>query len=138
MSLNTDPKDDRIQELETDLQCISDQVEEECAKALESIGVTDVPDGGGQPDYLLPSIVGQTLQILLDKIEEHHSREQRVISEEMASGRLLAERDALKASALNMVANAGDEKDGGSAAQYIIRDALRRCGMINALLGGKV
>ncbi len=48
-----------------------------------------------------------------------------------------AERDALKAAAMNMIANAGDEKDGGSAAQYIIRDALRRCGMYDALLGEK-
>jgi hypothetical protein len=84
----------RIAELEADIQAIHDQTTDECYDALKKVGIDDEPDGGGQPDYLLPSIVGQTLCLLSEKLDEFRGREQRVISEEMASGRLLAERDA--------------------------------------------
>lgn len=56
----------RISELEEERQEIHDLVVEACYDALEDAGIADRPDGGGQPDYLLPSIVSSTLDRLFD------------------------------------------------------------------------
>lgn len=59
----------RIKELEAEHQEIHDQVVEVCYDALEDAGITDQPDGGGQPDYILPAIVSATLNRLADKYD---------------------------------------------------------------------
>lgn len=56
----------RINEMEEEHQEIHDQVVEACYDALEDAGIAEQPDGGGQPDYILPAIVAKTLLLLAE------------------------------------------------------------------------
>lgn len=38
-----------------------------CYRALESMGITERPDGGGQPDYLLPAIVSMSINLIAER-----------------------------------------------------------------------
>lgn len=56
----------RISEMEEEHQEIHNQVVEACYDALEDAGIAEQPDGGGQPDYILPAIVAKTLLLLAE------------------------------------------------------------------------
>jgi hypothetical protein len=64
-----DKSKSRVVELEGDILTIHYQTSRACYAALRQVGINDEPDGGGQPDYLLPAIVSQTLHLLKERFD---------------------------------------------------------------------
>lgn len=83
---------------------IHDQTVEACYRALEKAGIAEQPDGGGQPDYILPSIVEASINLLIDQWKERAEKAEAARlamadSETSVAGRMMEERDAARAEA---------------------------------------